>query len=87
MLTDAHCRNAKPKDVLYRLNDSMGLYLEIKPNGVKAWRYRFKLSGKESLFALGGYPSVGLSEAREKCAKARKLVKQGISPVQNRQLE
>lgn len=87
MLTDAHCRNAKPKDILYRLNDSMGLYLEIKPNGVKAWRYRFKLSGKESLFALGDYPSVGLSEAREKCAEARKLVKQGISPVQNRQLE
>ncbi|WP_267111901.1 Arm DNA-binding domain-containing protein [Xanthomonas sacchari] len=25
-----------------------GLYLEIKPNGIKAWRYRFKLNDKAS---------------------------------------
>jgi len=42
LLTDAHCRAAKPKEQLYRLNDLRGLYLEVKPNGVKAWRYRFK---------------------------------------------
>ena len=46
MLTDTHCRNAKPKEKLYRLNDQRGLYLEVKPNGVKAWRYRFTLDGK-----------------------------------------
>lgn len=44
-ITDAHCRAAKPKEQLYRLNDLRGLYLEVKPNGVKAWRYRFKLEG------------------------------------------
>lgn len=87
MLTDARCRSAKPLDKLYRLNDFKGLYLEVKPSGVKAWRFRFKLNNKESLFALGDYPSVGLADAREKCDEARKLVKQGISPVQNRQFE
>ncbi len=87
MLTDAHCRAAKPKDKLYRINDRRGLYLEIKPNGIKAWRYRFKLGDKASWFALGDYPSVSLSDAREKCDEARKLVKLGISPVQNRQIE
>ncbi|MDN2672871.1 tyrosine-type recombinase/integrase [Janthinobacterium sp. SUN026] len=87
MLTDAHCRNAKPREKLYRLNDFKGLYLEIKPSGVKAWRYRFKLNSKESLFALGDYPDVSLADARDACGEARKLVKQGISPVQNRQLE
>lgn len=87
MLTDAHCRAAKPKEQLYRLNDFRGLYLEVKPNGVKAWRYRFKLAGKGSWFALGDYPSVSLAEARDKCEEARKLVKQGINPVQNRQVE
>ena len=87
MLTDAHCRAAKPKDKLYRINDRRGLYLEIKPNGIKAWRYRFKLGDKPSWFALGDYPSVSLSDAREKCDEARKLVKLGISPVQNRQIE
>jgi hypothetical protein len=87
VLTDAHCRAAKPKEQLYRLNDLRGLYLEVKPNGVKAWRYRFKLGGKGSWFALGDYPAVSLAEARDKCEEARKLVKQGINPVQNRQLE
>ncbi|QTW18702.1 tyrosine-type recombinase/integrase [Comamonas kerstersii] len=87
MLTDAHCRAAKPKEQLYRLNDLRGLYLEVKPNGVKAWRYRFKLGGKGSWFALGDYPAVSLAEARDKCEEARKLVKQGINPVQHRQLE
>ena len=60
MLTDAHCRAAKPKEQLYRLNDLRGLYLEVKPNGVKAWRYRFKLAGKGSWFALGDFPEVSL---------------------------
>src|SRR5471030_677334 len=86
MLTDAHCRAAKPKDKLYRINDARGLYLEVKPNGVRAWRYRFKLSGKASWFALGDYPDTSLANARDKCEEARKLVRQGINPVQNRQL-
>lgn len=87
MLTDAHCRAAKPKEQVYRLNDFRGLYLEVKPNGVKAWRYRFKLAGKASWFALGDYPGTSLAQARDKCEEARKLVKQGINPVQHRQLE
>lgn len=87
MLTDAQCRAAKPKEGIYRLNDYKGLYLEIKPNGIKAWRYRFKLNDKASWFALGDYPSVTLGEAREKCEAARKLVRDGINPVQNRQIE
>lgn len=57
MLTDTQCRNAKPKDKPYKLLDGKGLYLEVKPNGVKAWRYRFELreggAVMESLFAVG----------------------------------
>ena len=59
MLTDAQCRTAKPRPEPYKLPDGKGLYLEIKPNGVKAWRYRFKLArqgaAKESMFAIGDY--------------------------------
>ncbi|RZT32359.1 tyrosine-type recombinase/integrase [Cupriavidus agavae] len=87
MLTDAQCRAAKPREGIYRLNDYKGLYLEIKPNGIKAWRYRFKLNDKASWFALGDYPGVTLGEARDKCEAARKLVREGINPVQNRQIE
>ena len=58
-LTDTQCRTAKPKEKPYKLTDGNGLYLEVKPNGVKAWRYRFELSDgqsrKESVFAIGDY--------------------------------
>ena len=87
MLTDTQCHTAKPKEKLYRLNDFNGLYLEVKPNGKKAWRYRFKLNGKSSMFALGQYPTVKLAEAREKCEQARKQVADGVSPTQARQLD
>ncbi len=59
MLTDTQCRNAKSREKPYRLPDGKGLYLEIKPNGVKAWRYRFELgpkdNRKESMYAIGDY--------------------------------
>ncbi len=109
MLTETQCRNAKSKDKPYRLPDGKGLYLEVKPNGMKAWRYRFELvhegKRKESMFAIGDYVYVtgketdeegqirrnGLrftsSEARKERDKARALVKQGLNPAHNRQLD
>ena len=87
MLNDTQCRNAKPKEKPYKLTDGKGLYLEVKQNGVKAWRYRFELSGKESVFSLGEYPIIGLADARQKRQDARELVKQGINPAHNRQLD
>lgn len=87
MLTHTQCLNSKPRDKLYRLKDITGLYLEVKPNGVKAWRFRFTLNGKASLFALGDYPGVSLADARSRCEEARQLVKAGINPVLNRQTE
>lgn len=75
MLTDTKCRNAKPTEKPYKLTDSNGLFLEVKPNGVKAWRYRFELREagkvKESLFALGEYATAPNGETPEE-AKARR---------------
>lgn len=75
MLTDSQCRTAKCKDKPYKLTDAKGLYLEVKPNGVKAWRYRFKLTkaGKttESIFAIGEYSYAPPGETKEQ-AKARR---------------
>ncbi|WP_413464283.1 Arm DNA-binding domain-containing protein [Dickeya zeae] len=53
MLTDTQCRTARPKEKLYRLNDFNGLYLEVKPNGKKAWRYRFKTQRKIKHVCVG----------------------------------
>lgn len=75
MLTDTQCRTAKPKEKPYKLTDGKGLYLEIKPNGVKAWRYRFELrdgeSKKENVFAIGEYVIAPKGESQED-AQARR---------------
>lgn len=69
----------------YKLTDSGGLYLEVRPSGAKLWRYRYRIGDKENVFALGVFPKVGLAEARTERDKARALVKQGIHPAHNRQ--
>lgn len=75
MLTDTQCRTAKPKDKPYKLTDGKGLYLEIKPNGVKAWRYRFELrdgeTKKESVFAIGDYAIAPKGESSEEAQLRR----------------
>jgi integrase len=76
MLTDTQCRNAKSKDKPFKLADGNGLYLEVKPNGVKAWRYRFELfregGRKESVFAIGNYAQVPAGETEEETKARRK---------------
>ena len=36
---------------------------------------------------LGAYPLVSLAEARDKAAEARKLLKQGVDPIDARKAE
>nr|WP_187648313.1 integrase arm-type DNA-binding domain-containing protein [Nitrosophilus labii] len=42
-LSDRKIKISKPKDKIYRLSDSNGLLLEIKPNDSKIWRVRYTL--------------------------------------------
>lgn len=84
-LTDVKIRQAKAADKTLKLTDSNGLYLEVKPNGSKLWRYRYRIAGKENLFAVGEYPALSLQDARKARDDARDLVKQGIHPSHARQ--
>ena len=45
--------------------DGQGLMLVTKPAGSKSWILRTTHNGRRRDFGLGGYPSVGLGEARE----------------------
>lgn len=83
-LSDAKCKNAKPRERNYTLSDGGGLHLLIKANGARLWQYRAAVMGKPILVSLGQYPDVGLSEARQKHQDARKLVSQGIQPTEHR---
>ncbi len=89
MLTDAACRNAtcpegKPR---HRLSDAAGLYLEVASSGSKRWFVKYRFGGKERRLALGGYPEVGLKEARKARDDARRTREAGTDPVQRRRAE
>lgn len=86
-LTDLQVRNAKPRNSPYKLSDGRGLHLLVSPSGSKHWRLRYRLGDKENMYAIGAYPEVNLAMAREECARARKLVDEGIHPSHARQTE
>lgn len=83
-LTDRRVRNAKPHRKPYKLPDAGGLHLYVAATGARLWRYRYRIGGKENLFAIGAYPDVSLAEAREARDAARKLVKRGTHPAHQR---
>ncbi|WP_204368345.1 tyrosine-type recombinase/integrase [Xanthomonas phaseoli] len=87
-LTDAKIRTAKPGIKPVKLTDGGGLYLEVRPTGAKLWRYRYRIAGKENVYAMGEYPEISLAAARAEHDKARALVnKQGLHPSHSRQAE
>ncbi len=80
-LTDSKIKKAKPKEKLYKLFDGDGLYLEIKPNGTKTFRIKYRFGGKEKIYTIGKYPDVTLAEAREELKKIKTLIRKNIDPV------
>ncbi len=74
-LTDKQIKNAS-KD----LNDGGNLWI-LRKRETKVWAFRYMLNGKARKAGLGSYPTVSLSEAREKAAQYRKWLSQGIDPI------
>ncbi|MDP2378245.1 integrase arm-type DNA-binding domain-containing protein [Reyranella sp.] len=87
MLTQFAITNAKPKAKPYKLADQGGLYLLVKPTGMRLWRFRYRFAGKENTLSFGSFPAVPLGEARGKRDEARKQVAAGIDPSQQKKLE
>jgi integrase len=79
-LTDRQVKAAKPQEKKYKLADGKGLYLEVRANGSKYWRMKYRFQGKEKLAAFGVYPDVSLAAAREQRDAARTQLTQGIDP-------
>ncbi|MBV8603909.1 MAG: site-specific integrase [Pelomonas sp.] len=79
-LTDAAVRNAKPSEKPKKLADGGGLYLEVRPEGGKWWRWRYRFAGREKLLSVGVYPDIGLGDARAKRDELRKLLASGVDP-------
>ena len=86
-LTALAIKQAKPKDKSYILFDGEGLYLDIQPSGLKYWRVKYRYAGKEKKLAVGKHSYIGLKEARETCAQAKKLLAQNIDPSAKKQAD
>ena len=82
MLTDKTIRSIKGSGKQQKHADGNGLTLVIQPNGNKLWWFRYRFGGKEKTLSIGQYPVVTLAEARDAAADARKLLKNGIDPME-----
>lgn len=85
-LTDTVLRSAKPKSDQYKLHDTGGLFVIVKPSGSKLWRLKYRFLGKEQQLSLGRYPEVSLKDARERRDRARALLSQGKNPSTEKKL-
>lgn len=87
MLNDRQIKNAKPKEKPYKLSDGGGLFLLVTVSGVKSWRIKYRLNGKEKLLTVGKYPEISLQEARQSLEQAKAMLANGIDPAKEKQKE
>ena len=85
-LTDKEIKASKPKEKEYKLSDGQSLYLVVKTNGTKFFRYDFTFENKRKSMSFGVYPETSLSEARILRDKTRELLKQKINPIIDKNL-
>jgi integrase len=87
MLTPSAVANAKAADKPYKLADERGMYLLVKPDGARWWRFDYRRpgTGKRNTLSLGTFPDVSLRKARDKRDEARELLADGIDPGAVRQ--
>lgn len=67
--------------------DGDGLYLVVDPSGAKRWAFIFQWGGKRKELGLGRLAAIGLADARDRAADARRLVAEGRNPIEVRKAE
>jgi integrase len=67
-----------------KYSDGGNLYLIVSPKGARKWVLRFTWRGKAREMGLGIPANVSLADARERAARARRMVAQGIDPISER---
>ncbi len=79
-LTETKIKSIKPDVKQKKYYDGQGLFLLVKPNGSKLWRFKYHFYGREKLISFGAYPAVTLKTAREERRKYKELLAQKIDP-------
>ncbi len=81
-LTELACRKASTPGK--KLSDGLGMYLLVHKNGSKYWRLDYRLDGKRKTLAIGVWPEVSLTRARELREEARDQIQRGIDPLKHK---
>lgn len=82
-LTAVQVRRAGPG--IY--SDGRGLILRVKESGARSWILRVQVAGRRRDIGLGSDADLSLLEAREKAAHLRKIARQGLDPIAERDKE
>ena len=64
--------------------DGNGLYLRVTGSGSRSWMQRIVIHGRRRDLGLGGYPAIGLAEARALALANKALVTAGCDPLAER---
>jgi integrase len=80
--TDRYIQSLKPQDRDYRVREGHGYALRVLPSGIKRFEfiYNSPTDGRRRIMHLGNYPSVTLSEARQRYLDAASLLAKKIDP-------
>lgn len=81
MLNVAKIRKMAPRAKRYTVADGAGLELEVLPAGIKSWRLRYRLGGRQNRLTLGRWPGVSLAQARAERNRLLGQIKAGIVPA------
>ena len=76
-LTAARVKAAEPG----KHQDGQGLFLRVTDAGSKSWVLRITVDGRRRDIGLGGWPDVGLADARRKATDYRTAVADGRNPL------
>lgn len=65
--------------------DGQGLWLCKSRKDAGKWMLRLAIDGKRREMGLGRWPDVSIAEARERAAEARRMLRDGIDPILERE--
>ena len=67
--------------------DGNGLFLVVAESGSRSWVLKFKRNGRKREMGLGPASVIGLAKARDLATDARRLIAQGLDPIEHRRAE
>lgn len=81
-LSNTEVLRAKALDKDLTLHDGDGLFLIVKTNGKKLWRFRYErpTTKKRTMIGIGAFPAISLADARRLRANYLALLANGLDP-------